>query len=77
VFVSLQHPKDTQLVNFVMHIFDHFCDFYIFVFIVNHLQLNLESFNISGLWKSVTSKSFVTPGSHLKKLISFFFKISR
>jgi len=34
----------TQLVNFVMHIFDRFVDFYISLFIVNHLQLNLEEF---------------------------------
>jgi len=27
-----------------MHIFDHFCDFYISLFIINHLQLNLEYF---------------------------------
>jgi len=40
--------KDTQLVNFVMHIFDRFCNFYISLFIVNHLQLNLEQFQY--LW---------------------------
>jgi len=27
-----------------MHIFDRFCDFYISLLIVNHLQLNLEYF---------------------------------
>jgi len=58
--------KDTLLVDFVVYLFDHFCDFYISLFIINHVQLKLDwtVCNISGLWKSVTSKSCVTPGSH-------------
>jgi len=44
-FVSLRLPKDTQLVNFVMHIFDNFCDFYISLFIVCHLKLKLAYFS--------------------------------
>jgi len=44
-FVSLRLPKDTQLVNFVMHIIDNFCDFYISLFIVSHLKLKLEYFS--------------------------------
>jgi len=48
--VSLQLPKDTQFVNFVMHILDHFCDFYISLFIVNH---NLNT-SYSGLHHTIS-----------------------
>ena len=40
----LRLPKDMLHVNLVMHMFDQFCDIYISLFIVNHLQLNLEYF---------------------------------
>jgi len=45
-FASLLLSKDTQLVNSVMHIFDNFCNFYISLFIVSHLNLKLEYFYI-------------------------------
>jgi len=41
---SMQLAKEILHINFVMHIFDKFCDSYISLFIVDHLQLKFGIF---------------------------------
>jgi len=65
-FVSLRLPKDTLLVNFVMHIFDNFCDFYISLSIVSHLKLKLEYFLYQRVMEERKDKIVRDPRRSLK-----------
>jgi len=51
-----------------MHIFDHFCEFYILLFIVNHLQLNLKYFTNPRIMEECNVKIVRDPRKSLKEI---------